>query len=286
MFGASKQAYYKHNDNGFEQAVIGRFIIEYVTDVRKYAPQTGGEKLWVMFNTHFGERYRMGRDAFLRILKQHNLLLKASKKSCRTTDSTHSLPTYPNLVDNLAVERSNQVWVSDITYISLPETEFCFLSLITDAHDHEIIGWHIGPTLATIHTIEALKQACKRRNIKQSEGVIHHSDRGVQYASFMYIEELKRNGMRISMTQSGNPKDNAIAERVNGILKKKFLNQYEFKTIEQVRGAVEEAVGFYNTKRPHRSLDMLTPQQAFGKIGQFKKRWTSYKDKYKEPCPI
>lgn len=285
LFGASKQAYYQHVDGNIKSLALCRFIIEFAQDIRGKAAAIGGEKLWVMYNQYFGKDYSIGRDAFLKVLKQHNLMLKAPKRSCRTTDSTHGLPTYPNLIKDLTINRSNQVWVSDITYIRLREDEFCFLSLITDAYDHEIVGAYVGPTLAAIHTIEALRQSYKNRSIQQGDSLIHHSDRGVQYASFGYINELRQKGIRISMTQNGDPKENAIAERVNGILKKEFLNQYSFQTIEQVRQAVQEAVTFYNTKRPHRSLDMLTPEQAYGKTGVIKKRWRSYKDKYRDPCP-
>lgn len=211
-------------------------------------------------------------------------MLRTPKKSCRTTDSEHGLPTYPDLVKDLLVEHSNQVWVSDITYIRILETDFCFLSLVTDAYDRSIIGWHVGPTLATIHTIEALSMSYRQRKVQGIEGLIHHSDRGVQYASSMYVDELKQQGIQISMTQSGDPRDNAIAERVNGILKQEFLNHHEFETIEQVREVVKAAVTFYNNKRPHRSLDMLTPQQAAGRTGAIEKRWICYKDNYREPC--
>lgn len=259
-------------------------IVEYVEDIRENDHQIGGEKLWIMFLNDFDKRYLIGRDAFLKVLKQYNLMLKSPQKGCRTTDSTHGLPTYPNLIENLAIDRSNQVWVSDITYIRLLENIFCYLSLVTDARDHEIVGWHVGSTLGTIHTIEALRQACKKREALGLKGLIHHSDRGVQYASFMYVDELKKQGIKISMTENGDPKENAIAERINGILKKEFLDKYEFETIEQVRQAVQEAVEFYNTKRPHRSLDMLTPQQAVGTSGVIKKRWPCRTDKYKEAC--
>ncbi len=216
LFGASKQAYYQRVDDNIKSLALCRFIIEFAQDIRGKAAAIGGEKLWVMYNQYFGKDYSIGRDAFLKVLKQHNLMLKAPRRSCRTTDSTHGLLTYPNIINDI---------------------------------------------------------------------LIHHSDRGVQYANFGYINELRQKGIRISMTQNGDPKENAIAERVNGILKKEFLNQYSFQTIEQVRQAVQEAVTFYNTKRPHRSLDMLTPEQAYGKTGVIKKRWRSYKDKYRDPCP-
>ena len=231
-----------------------------------------------MYKEYFGQQHSVGRDTFAKILSRYGLTLRKSRKSCRTTNSEHDFPLYPNLIKNLAIVRPNQVWVSDITYIRLP-SGFCYLSLITDAYTHEIIGSQVGPTLGTIYTLKALKQASRRLSIP-IEGVIHHSDRGVQYASFMYVERLRGLGMKISMTENGDPKENAIAERVNGILKQEFLDHYEFADIEEVKQAVEVAVNFYNTKRPHRSIDMLTPQQAALRTGMLPKRWISYKDKY------
>ena len=231
-----------------------------------------------MYREYFTEKHSVGRDAFAKILNQNGLMLRKPRKGCRTTNSEHALPLYPDLIKNLAIVRPNQVWVSDITYIRLL-TGFCYLSLITDAYSHEIIGYYVGPTLETEHTLKALKQASQRLSTPDKE-VIHHSDRGVQYASFMYVNELKEQGIKISMTQNGDPKENAIAERVNGILKQEFLDHYEFVTIEEVRQAVEVAVRFYNTKRPHRSIDMLTPQKAALSTGILSKRWICYKDKY------
>lgn len=231
-----------------------------------------------MYKDYFGDGYSVGRDAFSRILKENALTLRRSRKSCRTTNSEHHFPLYPNLIKELTIVRPNQVWVSDITYIRLL-SGFCYLSLITDAYTHEIIGYNVGDTLETKYTLRALDQAFERLSGSREE-LIHHSDRGVQYASFMYVNELNKQGIKISMTENGDPKENAIAERVNGILKQEFLDHYEFADLEEVKQGVDLAVDFYNTKRPHRSIDMLTPEQAALKTGILPKRWTSYKDKY------
>ena len=254
-------------------------IVEFVNEIREEDEAIGGEKLWIMYNQKIEGQYKIGRDAFYNILKQNGLNLRKPRKSCRTTDSSHGLKVYKDLTKNMALTKSNLVWVSDITYIHL-SNRFCYLSLITDAYNRKIIGAFVGESLAAKDTLVALKQAISKCSNDELSNIIHHSDRGVQYASSDYITELQSNGMRVSMTESGDPKDNAIAERVNGILKKEFLNRYEFETIQEVRDAVEAAVDFYNNKRPHRSLDMMTPEQASQKTGIIRKRWISYKDKY------
>ena len=258
--------------------------MEYVHTVRDLDPGIGGEKLWLMYKDYFGTDYSLGRDAFLAVLKEYRLMLRKHRKGPRTTNSNHDLAVYPDLVRTLLVTRPNQVWVSDITYVRTDEG-FCYLSIITDAYTHEVVGWFVGPTLESIYTLEALKMPCKRlegTNIK----LIHHSDRGCQYASLLYTAYLKGLKIQISMTQSGDPKDNAVAERINGILKTEFLNHHHFAGIRQVRNTVSQAIEFYNNKRPHRSLDMMTPVQARQMTGQIKKRWKSYKDSYREECIV
>lgn len=267
-------------DNVFARLAHERFLLEYVHGIRELDPGLGGEKLWIMYKEYFGRDYSLGRDAFLSVLKQYGLMLRKHKKGCRTTDSNHGLPVYPNLVGHLLLTRPNQVWVSDITYI-LTYEGFCYLSIVTDAYTHEVIGWFVGPTLESIYTLEALKMACKCLEGTTID-LIHHSDRGTQYASLLYTSHLKGLKIQISMTESGDPKDNAIAERINGILKTEFLNHHQFADIEQVRLKVVQAIEFYNNQRPHRSLDMITPVQAKEKTGIIKKRWKSYKDNYRE----
>ena len=280
LFGVTKQAYYKHVDNVFARLAHERFLVEYVRTVREIDPGIGGEKLWLMYKNYFPDNHRFGRDAFIGILKAHGLMLRKHRKGCRTTDSNHGLPVYPDLVKNLLLTRPNQVWVSDITYV-LTDEGFCYLSIVTDAYTHEVVGWCVGPTLETVYTLEALKMAI--HSLQGSEiKLIHHSDRGTQYASLLYTSYLKKQEIQISMTQSGDPKDNAIAERINGILKTEFLNHYQFRDIQQVRLRVSQAIDFYNKQRPHRSLDMMTPVQVKQKTGRIKKRWKSYKDNYRQ----
>jgi transposase InsO family protein len=174
--------------------------------------------------------------------------------------------------------------VSDITYIRTGEG-FYFLSLVTDAYTHEIIGWKVGKILEAIHTLDALKMACRDKlKGEPARELIHHSDRGTQYAGLLYTDYLKSYDIQISMTQSGNPKDNAIAERVNGILKREFLDFETFETITQVDVRMDEVVCFYNNKRIHRSLNMMTPTQATTLNGPIRKKWKCYKDKYRYAC--
>ena len=259
-----------------------QFVVDFVKEVRQINSKIGGVKLWEMYSQEFGEEYSLGRDAFTRILYANNLNVRLKKRKVQTTNSEHDFLKYPDLIKQLLLERKNQVWVSDITYIPLESNElrFCFLSLITDAFTKEIIGYHVGETLETTHTLKALNMAIKSQPPQSLSTLIHHSDRGVQYACHLYTDRLRDAGIRISMTESGDPKDNAIAERVNGIIKQEFLEHQELKTIEDVRNVLKKAIPFYNEKRPHRSLAMMTPAQAAQNPQKIKKLWKSYKEQY------
>lgn len=275
----SKQAYYKHKDDSLEKGIRERFIIEFVHSVREVNKGLGGEKLWLLYREYFGEQYTVGRDAFKKVLRRNELLVRKKRKRVRTTDSSHPYPVYPNLIKDLLTSRPNQVWVSDITYIRT-ESGFCFLSLVTDAYTREIVGYQLAPGLDASYTVKALQSALDKFDSHQLTDLIHHSDRGLQYASLVYTDLLRINKIRISMTENGDPKENAIAERVNGILKQEFLNHLTFESIHQVRPVLDKAIAFYNNNRPHRSLDMLTPAQAATTSGKIKKRWKSYRDNY------
>jgi transposase InsO family protein len=193
------------------------------------------------------------------------------KRKTRTTDSSHGYARYPNLIRGFLPEEINQLWVSDITYI-WTAAGFCFLSLVTDAYSHKIVGWRLAPTLAYGHTEEALLMAIG--NAKSPlEGLIHHSDRGVQYAYPHYTDVLRKEGIRISMTENGDPLENAVAERINGILKQEWLHGHDFGNEAEVLAVLEPAIEFYNTRRPHASIDYLTPEQAESKRGVLINRW-------------
>ena len=198
----------------------------------------------------------------------------------RTTDSTHGLPTYPNIVKDFVSNAANQLWVSDITYIVIMDDvyhyHFCYLSLILDAYTEEIVGWSVGPTLDTTYPMEALSMALKRIEGKEVN-LIHHSDRGCQYASREYVNTLKEHGIRISMTESGDPKDNAQAERINNTMKNELLKDMVFRSIQEVISAVAVAVDFYNNRRPHMSLGMKTPAEMAESTGDRDMKWKSWR---------
>ena len=191
----------------------------------------------------------------------------------------------PNLVKEFIPLRPNQLWVSDITYMVVylsAETgdyDFCYLSLITDYYTKEIIGWCVGETLEARFAVEALEMALQRLGGRPAEDLIHHSDRGVQYASYAYTDILRKHNVRISMTECGDPRDNAVAERVNGIIKNELLMGMAFFSIGEVRKALKAAIDFYNNERPHMSLDWMTPAQAALCSGELKKKWVSYREK-------
>ena len=259
------------------------FALEYIKEVRAKDPGMGGDKIWHMYRRDFKGNDAIGRDWFADIINKHNLKVRLKVRKPRTTDSSHGLPTYPNLVKDFIPTGPNQLWVSDITYIIIWVDTihyiFCYLSLILDAYTEEIIGRSIGPTLATTYPLEALKMALKRIDEKKDIHLIHHSDRGCQYASSEYIKLLNDNHILISMTESGDPKDNAQAERINNTMKNELLRGMRFTNIDEVIAAVARAVDFYNNERPHMSIDMMTPATAAFCEGEIKKRWVSLRER-------
>ncbi len=284
LLGVSTQAYYKHGDSQLRKLAEEAFCVEYIKRVRLKDPGIGGGPLWKMYCKEFGEEHSVGYNRFYDIIDKYGLKVRKKKRRTRTTDSDHGLPLYPNLVKDLIPLRPNQLWVSDITYMVIylnaqtGDYDFCYLSLVTDYYTKEIIGWCVGKTLEAKFAIEALNMALERLGDKPAPGLIHHSDRGVQYASYDYTGILKKHGISISMTECGNPKDNAVAERVNGIIKNELLMGMSFFSIDEVRKAVKAAVYFYNNERPHMSLDWKTPAEAALCTGELKKRWKSYRE--------
>lgn len=282
LFGASKQAYYQQDpDRQLRRMSLEAVVVDFVLSMRELDPGLGGLKLWLMFVRAYGEGRSIGRDAFLSILDRHGLKLRQKRRRTRTTDSRHGLPVYPNLVRELIPQRANELWVSDITYITLwPDADrplFCYLSLVMDAYSKEIIGWSVGPTLSSAHPLEALRMALTRLP-DGGHGLIHHSDRGCQYASAQYTDLLRAHGILISMTDGGDPKQNAQAERVNGTVKNELLRGMVFHDVEQVRAALPGRIRFYNEQRPHMSLSMRTPVQAAACQGEQGKRWMSCRE--------
>ena len=286
LFGVSKQAYYKFDGSKVARKIAREaFALEFVHRIRKQNARIGGKKLWLMYCKEIKGSDRMGRDGFEDMIDRYGLKVRLKVRKPRTTDSTHGLSVFPNLVYSFIPTCVNQLWVSDITYLPvwLNDTEytFCYLSLITDAYSHQIVGWQVGSTLHTQFSLQALEMALKRLEGVDKEiirDLVHHSDRGVQYASREYVSVLRNNGIKISMTESGDPRDNAIAERVNETIKVEFLKDIRLCCIDEVKAAVAKAVDFYNGRRPHMSNDMMTPDEAALCNGELKKWWKSYRD--------
>ena len=284
LLGVSKQAYYKHDDRLMQRLAREAFVVEFVKDVRRKDPGIGGNKLWLMYTRCFGEDNRVGYNRFYDIIEQYGLKVRKRKRRVSTTDSRHDLPLYPNLVKSLIPTRPCQLIVSDITYVPLwtdpidGEYKFCYLSLVTDYYTKEIIGYSVGDTLEAKHTLKALEMALGHYEGNDLSGLIHHSDRGVQYASYAYTERLRGHGIGISMTENGNPKDNAVAERVNNTIKNELLKGMSFFTVDEVKAALRTAVDFYNNERPHLSLDGMTPCQASRTTGEIQKNWISFRE--------
>ena len=260
LFGRSRDAYYKHDAEKLRQKKFNAtFILDSVREIRKDAPMIGGYKLFLMLQSLYPDRM-MGRDSFYRLLHRNHLMLKPVGKR-HTTDSNHRFHKWKNLVKGFVPDAPRQLFVADITYIETDEG-VCYLHLVTDAYTHEIVGWILSETLHAVHTLSALQDAVERSSSYDLSRLIHHSDRGIQYCCNLYVEYLQSIGSRISMTEDYKPTDNAIAERVNGIIKSEWLYVMQRpKDIGQAREVLDRIIDFYNTRRPHMSINMKTPLQ-------------------------
>ena len=194
------------------------------------------------------------------------------RRRYKTTDSRHHYRKYPNLIADVVPSRPNEIWVSDITYVETDEG-VCYLSLITDTYSHKIVGWAVGPTLETVYPLNALKMALATIDDVTASRLIHHSDRGCQYCSNEYVSELKKRHVNISMTQSGDPLENAIAERANGILKVQWLYKMRITTRDECRSILDRIIDFYNTQRPHMSIGMQPPEAVHMQTGEQRRCW-------------
>ena len=236
-------------------------VLELVKDWRKLMPRVGGRKLYSLLENDFKSLgYKLGRDAFFDILREYGMLVKRRKSYSKTTNSFHHYRVYQNLILGLKVERPNQVFVADITYIRVAGG-FMYLSLITDLYSRKIVGWCLGDNLDAENSVTALEMAL--REVEDLSNLIHHSDRGVQYCCRKYTKILISTEVSISMAELGNPYENAVAERINGILKDEFYLDQIFASKRVALKAAEEAIRIYNNLRPHLSLKMQTPSQVY-----------------------
>lgn len=286
VLSKSPQAYYKHLKSAtpLQEAELEFMVTSYIMEARKSNPGIGGVSLWKQYCREWGDLYPIGRDKFARYVRKYKLYVRIPRRytAPRTTDSTHHFPTYPNLVRELIADRPNQVWSSDITYIPLERgenrIEFCFLSLILDNYTKEIVGFSLGESLTAEYPCEALRQAFRRLPKEGAQSLIHHSDRGTQYASRKYTNMLKDRGIQISMTESGDPKENSQSERINSTIKNEILKDKVFHNIDEAKRAISKAIATYNGVRPHMSINYMTPQEARECTGPLKKRWRSYRE--------
>lgn len=273
LFGKSRQAYYQRQKYIYKEAVKEEILYKMVLKARKLLPMKGGRVLLDLIRPQLTGELSIGRDAFFEFLSKNDLLIRR-KRGVRTTYSNHWLHKYTNLIKDIVPTRSHQVWVSDITYIYTSEG-FAFLSLITDLYSRKIIGWCLAPTLQAKFTIEALEMALTQVP-KGTTGIIHHSDRGVQYCCDEYVQKLKDNNMLISMTENGDPRENAVAERVNGILKTEWLNIKTYKTRKDAEKEIKRAIWIYNNIRPHSSISRKTPAVAHTTTETLSRCWKNY----------
>lgn len=259
QLGYSRQGYYQRVYNTKLKGCYEQVIRDRVLAIRRQLPRLGVRKLYHLLKADFTtENIPIGRDKLFTLLKRENLLIIKKKRYVRTTDSRHWLHKYPDLVKGTRISRPEQVWVADITYLSTREKP-CYLHLVTDAYSKKIMGYEVSSTLSSAITIKALNKALKQR--QYAEPLVHHSDRGIQYCSSAYISVLTKSNIGISMTQDGSPYDNAIAERVNGILKDEFGLDGVFKDLQQAILHIKQAIALYNQSRPHISCSMLTPAE-------------------------
>ena len=260
-----------------EETKRERVIIANVQEIRREDPGIGGYKLWIMLCALFGPGFMPGRDSFYMLLRRYRLMLPP-RKARHTTNSNHRYHKWKNLVKGLAPMEANRIWVADITYIDLADGSVCYLHLITDAYSHKIVGWMLADSLRSAITMQALEQAIAQavamRGSDSLKGLIHHSDRGVQYCCDDYVAMLQSHDISISMTEDYNPTDNAIAERTNGIIKmERVYSQRHFRDVEHARHVIGRYIHFYNHFRPHMSIGYKVPAVAHLERGEQKKMW-------------
>ena len=274
LLGYSRQAYYQYQTLSGKRALAEDLLIQQVLYHRISQHRVGGLKLHEMMEPFMEDHdIYIGRDLLFDLLRENNLLVRKRRRSQpRTTDSNHWMRRYPDLIRDIKLSRGNELWVSDITYIHLKNNKFAYLSLVTDAYSRKIVGFCMNSDLSADGPVTALEMALKGR--ASDESLIHHSDRGSQYCSDAYISLLRSGDINISMTQSGNPRDNAIAERVNGILKQELLEEV-YPSIKQAQRSAVIAIDTYNRIRPHSSVDMMTPDKAHTQTGPITRRWKS-----------
>jgi putative transposase len=271
--GYTTQAYHKKTNYCLQKDTAQQHILQQVRNIRTEQPRCGTRKLLLMLDPFLKQhKITIGRDQFFHLLAQNKLLVRKTKRSTHTTNSKHHFYKYPNLAKDFKPLKAHELWVCDITYIPLKE-RFAYLFLITDAYSRKIVGFHLSDDMKVTSAIVALQKALQQKPPETI--VIHHSDRGIQYCSNAYVDLLQKNNALISMTQSGDPLENAIAERVNGILKTELISSY-YEDIDKASKSVARAITIYNYKRKHSSVNYQIPHEVHQQKGPQIRRWKNY----------
>lgn len=272
LFGKTRHAYYDHQWRVQDEGLRDEIVLQEVLAIRENLPRVGTLKLHSMLQPKLeGHEIKIGRDYLFNLMRDHHLSIRQRKRCAITTDSRHWMHKYSNLIREMEIYRPEQVWVSDITYIRLVG-QWGYLSLITDAYSKQIMGYSFRTDLSAKGCIDALKMALSVRQYPGAS-LIHHSDRGSQYCSRDYVKLLVENHIAISMTENGDPYENAIAERVNGIIKTEFNLHSSTLGFKETCKKIDQSIKAYNEIRPHASCDFLTPEQAHLREGTLRKRW-------------
>lgn len=259
LLGVTRQSYYQYFWQVEFKTTEEILVVNEVLRIRESHKHMGGRKLFEKLQPFLlDHRIKMGRDALFELLHANNLLVRRKKRKIYTTQSFHRFRKYPNKIKGIKPDGPNQIWVSDITYWKI-NSGYVYISLITDAYSRKIVGYNVADTLDAIETRQALMNAISKLKWRH-KGLIHHSDRGFQYCSAEYVNLLKENEIEISMTENGDPYENAQAERVNGILKEEYLYDYAVDNLAQARLVLDFAIRQYNTERPHMSCNYKTPE--------------------------
>lgn len=277
-FGITRQAYYQNSWRAIDTSIEEEFVLAEVCRIREDHKRLGARKLYDKLQVFLlDHQIKMGRDALFTLLSANNMLVRRRKRYIQTTQSSHWLRKYPNLIKDFVPTAPNQLWVSDITYWKIQDTHV-YISFITDAFSRKIVGYHVASTMEAIETVKALKMALKglKNEKEDEEELIHHSDRGLQYCSNEYVKLLKRNEIGISMTENGDPLENAIAERVNGIIKEEYLQDYTARNMAEAREILDYAIDLYNNDRPHNSLGNLVPSFVHSTKIKTERLWKNY----------
>ena len=285
LFGKTRHAHYDHLWRSRNETLKEEIILQLVYEIRRSLPRLGTRKMLFLLRPQLASHHiEAGRDYLFDLFDAHKLLVRRRRKKAFTTDSRHWMHKYSDLAKEMDITYAEQLWVSDMTFIRLQD-QWGYLSLVTDAFSRKIMGYCFRADMLALGPVAALQMALDNRSYS-GKALTHHSDRGSQYCCGDYVDLLDSEAISISMTQSGDPYENALAERMNGIIKGEFNLYSSSGSFEQTYGTIHNSITAYNELRPHGSCDYLTPCQAHEQGDILKKRWKAYPRKWQKDKPL